>query len=133
NQVAFTTDELIRVAKDTPELLSNNVVTRPFMQELVFPTLAFIGGPGEINYWSMLKPAFHAMNIKMPPVLPRMSFTYIDSQMQKILSKYHIAIEDAIENGTKAMKDKWLKAKHAPSVQTVTEQVKDAIEEAHKP
>lgn len=132
-ELTFTRDELIRVAKETPELLSNNVVTRPVMQELVLPTLAFIGGPGEVSYWSTLKPAFHALEMKMPPVMPRTSFTYVDPQIQKILAKYDIAIRDAIENGTKAMKTDWLEAKNNPSVETVSKQVKEAVEQAHQP
>ncbi|HLQ71766.1 MAG TPA: bacillithiol biosynthesis cysteine-adding enzyme BshC [Bacillota bacterium] len=132
-EVSFTTEELTDIAKETPELLSNNVVTRPLMQELVLPTLAFIGGPGEVNYWSMLKPVFHAMEIKMPPVVPRLSFTYLDTQVQKILSKYEINVQNAIENGTKQIKEEWLQAKNHPSVQTVSKQVKEAIEQAHRP
>src|SRR5699024_8132817 len=117
----------------TPELLSNNVVTRPVMQELVLPTLAFIGGPGEVNYWSMLKPAFHALNINVPPVVPRLSFTYVDSHMQKILSKYNVRVYDAVENGIKTIKEEWLEAKSEPSVQKIPRQVKDTTEQAHKP
>lgn len=132
-EVVFTTDEMIEIAKETPELLSNNVVSRPVMQELVFPTLAFVGGPGEVNYWSMLKPAFHALKTKMPPVVPRLSFTYVDPQTQKILSKYNIRIQDAIENGTEAMKENWLQANNEPSVEVISKQVKDAIEQAHQP
>src|SRR5699024_4204367 len=49
NELSFTKQELLQIARTTPELLSNNVVTRPVMQEMVFPTLAFIGGPGEVN------------------------------------------------------------------------------------
>src|SRR5699024_8817028 len=72
----LSNEELIQIAKDQPELLSNNVATRPLMQELLFPTLAFIGGPGEIAYWAALQRAFAALEIKMPPVVPRLSLTY---------------------------------------------------------
>src|SRR5699024_12167272 len=51
----LTTEELVQVVQETPERLSNNVVTRPLMQESLFPTLAFVGGNGEIAYWSTLK------------------------------------------------------------------------------
>src|SRR5690606_7800540 len=52
---SFSIDELFEMARESPEKLSNNVVTRPLTQELLFPTLAFIAGPGEIAYWAELK------------------------------------------------------------------------------
>ena len=49
---------MLRIAEEEPWLLSNNVATRPLMQDMVFPVLAFVGGPGEIAYWALLKEAF---------------------------------------------------------------------------
>lgn len=43
---SFSYEELIEEMERNPARFSNNVVTRPLMQEYVFPTLAFIGGPG---------------------------------------------------------------------------------------
>src|SRR5690606_18457443 len=51
-------DSLRELLRQKPENFSNNVVTRPIMQEWLFPTLAFIAGPGEIAYWGELKKAF---------------------------------------------------------------------------
>ncbi len=45
-RIPFHMRELIEEMERSPERFSNNVVTRPLMQEYVFPTLAFIGGPG---------------------------------------------------------------------------------------
>lgn len=39
---------MMEIATNQPERLSNNVVTRPLMQEMVLPVLAFVGGPGEL-------------------------------------------------------------------------------------
>src|SRR5690625_4854986 len=69
-EVKLTTEELRQIAREHPERLSNNVLSRPFMQESLLPTLSFIAGDGEISYWALLKHAFHAFDddIKMPPV-----------------------------------------------------------------
>src|SRR5699024_4029752 len=45
-EVSFTNEELLRIATKDPHLLSNNVMTRPLMQEMLFPTLAFVVGNG---------------------------------------------------------------------------------------
>ncbi|MUK89540.1 bacillithiol biosynthesis cysteine-adding enzyme BshC [Ornithinibacillus sp. L9] len=133
NEVKLSTEELRKIAVEQPELLSNNVVTRPLMQELLFPTLAFIGGPGEISYWSVLKPAFHALDIKMPPVIPRLSFTYIDRKVEKLLTKYYISPQEAINNGVDIKKVNWLKAQSNPPIEKLADELKQYITEAHQP
>ncbi|MFD2044003.1 bacillithiol biosynthesis cysteine-adding enzyme BshC [Ornithinibacillus salinisoli] len=133
NEVKLTTEELLEIARNNPELLSNNVVTRPLMQELLFPTLAFIGGPGEISYWSVLKPAFHIMDLKMPPIMPRLSFTYMDRKVEKLLAKYNIPVAEAINRGIDVRKMQWLMSQSNPPIQKVVQELKRVMEEAHKP
>lgn len=132
-EVIFTTDELIEMAKKTPEKLSNNVVTRPLMQDLLLPTLAFIGGPGEISYWSVLKPAFHALEMKMPPVVPRLSFTYIDRKTKKVLEKYNISSTSAVNGKISEIRKAWFKEKVNPPLEETVEELKKRITEAHEP
>lgn len=132
-EVIFTTKELLQIAKKNPELLSNNVITRPLMQELLFPTLAFIGGDGEISYWSVLKKAFHVLNIQMPPVLPRLSFTYMNAKLSKLLKKYNLCTTQAINFGVDQFKINWLAAQQTPPVHHVVEQLKVSINHAHQP
>ncbi|MDT3994564.1 bacillithiol biosynthesis cysteine-adding enzyme BshC, partial [Mammaliicoccus fleurettii] len=43
NDVTFSKDELINMLERHPERFSNNVVTRPLMEEYLFNTLSFIG------------------------------------------------------------------------------------------
>jgi bacillithiol biosynthesis cysteine-adding enzyme BshC len=133
NEVRLTTEALVEIARNNPESLSNNVVTRPLMQELLFPTLAFIGGPGEISYWSVLKPAFHIMNMNMPPVVPRLSFTYIERNIEKTLVRYHISVEQAVNEGVTELKADWLAAKSNPEIEKLAEDVKSTIAQAHQP
>ncbi|RLL45520.1 bacillithiol biosynthesis cysteine-adding enzyme BshC [Oceanobacillus piezotolerans] len=132
-EVKFTTEEIIQIAKDHPEQLSNNVVTRPLMQELIFPTLAFIGGPGEISYWAGLKTAFHTLGVKMPPVVPRLSFTFLDSTTNKGLEKYKITVDEAINEGLNEFKEEWIKSKSNPPIEDLAADLKKAIEKAHAP
>ncbi|SDL77130.1 bacillithiol biosynthesis cysteine-adding enzyme BshC [Sediminibacillus halophilus] len=133
NECSFTTAELRQIALEHPEKLSNNVVTRPLMQELLFPTLAFFGGPGEVAYWSVLKPAFHALQIKMPPVLPRLSFTLVDKNTEKIVRNLSLTVEEVLERGVNAEKTNWLAAQTNPPIEMLAAQVKKSIEEAHRP
>ncbi|WP_077622117.1 bacillithiol biosynthesis cysteine-adding enzyme BshC [Sediminibacillus massiliensis] len=129
----FTTEELIDIARNTPEKLSNNVVTRPLMQEFLFPTLAFIAGPGEVGYWSVLKTAFHALTLLMPPVLPRLSLTLIDRQLEKRMEKLSITATDAVGKGVDTEKINWLSSQMSPPIKEIADQLKKTVEVAHKP
>jgi bacillithiol synthase len=132
-EVVLTNEELLTIAKKNPEKLSNNVVTRPLMQELLLPTLAFIGGPGEISYWSVLKPAFHALNIKMPPVVPRLSFTYVDRKVAKIMEKYQITSDSAINGKVSSIRNSWFRDKMNPPIEETVTEVKENITRVHEP
>lgn len=97
---AFTSEELLQIANDYPERLSNNVVTRPLMQEYLFPTLAFIAGPGEIAYWAELKKVFDIFDMKMPPIVPRLNFTFIERAVESDINDLDLTIEEVLEAGT---------------------------------
>lgn len=95
-KVRFSEKELLDIADQNPELLSNNVVTRPLMQEMVFPVLAFVGGPGEIAYWAVLKEAFERMDMEMPVIMPRLGMTFINRRTQVLLEKYDLTFDDIV-------------------------------------
>ena len=86
--------ELLRMAREEPERLSNNVVTRPLMQEFLFPTLAAVVGPGEIAYWGCLGKAFSEMGMAMPVLMPRAGVTLIDRTTERYLRLLDLSVED---------------------------------------
>ncbi|UFU00932.1 bacillithiol biosynthesis cysteine-adding enzyme BshC [Radiobacillus kanasensis] len=129
----YSQEEMLEIARNTPELLSNNVVTRPLMQELLFPSLAFLGGPGEVAYWSVLQNAFYTMDMKMPPVLTRLSFTLVDHKIRKLLDKHLVSAGDAVNNGVLHEKTNWLASQASPPIEQVVDQVKLAFERNHAP
>jgi len=133
NEIELTTEELINIATNQPERLSNNVVTRPLMQELLFPSLAFIGGPGEISYWSALKQVFHVFGIKMPPVFPRLSFTYIEPKVSKMIEHFTITPEEVVNNGVQDYKRNLIDSQTNPPIHELAKDIKATIEKAHRP
>jgi bacillithiol synthase len=46
--------ELVRMLESEPALFSPNVLLRPVVESEVFPTLAYVAGPGEIAYYGQL-------------------------------------------------------------------------------
>ena len=63
------------------------------MEEWLFNTVAFIGGPSEIKYWAELKDVFELFDVEMPIVMPRLRITYLNDRIEKLLSKYNIPLE----------------------------------------
>ncbi|MET1014487.1 MAG: bacillithiol biosynthesis cysteine-adding enzyme BshC [Paenisporosarcina sp.] len=92
--IQLTKEELLQIAKNSPEKLSNNVVTRPLMQEMLFPVLAFVGGPGELAYWGTFKTVFEHFNMELPVMVPRLSITLVDRKSSQYLDDLHLTIED---------------------------------------
>lgn len=92
----YTGEELLNLLEEQPERFSANVVTRPLMQEYLLPTLAFVGGPGEIAYWGLYAEYFQRMGYEMPPLIPRLSFSLLEGAVQKNMRKYELSVEDAL-------------------------------------
>lgn len=105
---SFSKEELMELVSKKPEQLSNNVVTRPLMQEWLFPTIAFIAGPGEISYWAELKLAFEHFHIKMPPIVPRLNITFLDRSVETDIFDLKLNITDVITRGTGQEKESFL-------------------------
>ncbi|MFD2616977.1 bacillithiol biosynthesis cysteine-adding enzyme BshC [Terrilactibacillus laevilacticus] len=123
-------EELI---EEHPERISNNVVTRPLMQELLLPTLAFIAGPGEIAYWSSLRPAFHALDLTMPPIVPRVHITLLSRDIKKWIEAKHLKLEDICSGKMDDLSNEWLKNQHSWDVDHIINQFRHTLVEAHKP
>lgn len=82
-------EEVCSSAMADPTLLSPNVLLRPIVESELFPTLGYVGGPGEIAYFGQLKELFHAHGIRMPLVYPRGSATLVEGKIGKVLDKFH--------------------------------------------
>lgn len=108
--VQFSTNELLELALEYPEKLSNNVVTRPIMQEWLFPTLAFIAGPGEISYWAELKKAFEYFDMKMPIIVPRLNITLLERHIDSDIDSFHLSVEKVLIEGISKSREEFLQS-----------------------
>lgn len=130
--LSYTEAELKQFAEQYPERLSNNVVTRPLMQEYLLPTLAFIAGPGEISYWAELKRVFETAGFFMPPVVPRLNITFVERSIESDMRDVSLTLDDLFSKGADKVREEWL-AKMEPSQLTPEiSQAKTEIERIHK-
>lgn len=101
---------LLNIVETEPERFSNNVVTRPIMEEWLFNTVAFVGGPSEIKYWTELSDVFNTLDVSMPIVLPRLRISYMYTRTEKLLAQYQLNESSIIENGIGEDKDRFIRA-----------------------
>jgi uncharacterized protein YllA (UPF0747 family) len=81
------------LGEDTP--LSANVLLRPAMQDAIFPTAAYIGGPAEVAYFAQAAAVYGALRRPVPPVFPRISATILEARIGRALKKYDMDLLDA--------------------------------------
>lgn len=128
SSIQFTSSQLQEIASEFPNKLSNNVVTRPMTQDLLFPTLAFIGGPGEIAYWAELKKAFEHMGIKMPPIVPRLNITFLERGVEADIQELDLDVLDVLINGTKEKCAQFLQSVSNETVEGLVDDMKQYLQ-----
>jgi bacillithiol synthase len=125
--ISFSKEELVEIAKNEPAKLSNNVVTRPLTQEWLFPTIAFIAGPGEISYWAELKLVFEHFGIKMPPIVPRLNITLLDRSIETDLDDLNLEFSDVLSRGTQVEREQFLESIKDREVEELFSTTKDQL------
>jgi uncharacterized protein YllA (UPF0747 family) len=90
----LTRAQLDKIAADTPERLSPNVLLRPVIEAALFPTLAYVGGPGEMEYLPEAAPLFSSLGVAPQAHVPRWSGVIIEARVDKVLSKHALTPAD---------------------------------------
>lgn len=96
NGATYSQAEMRRRLERSPEDFSPNALLRPVVQDYLLPTLAYIGGPAELAYLAQAEVLYRRLLGRMPVALPRASFTILDARAEKLLSRYGLAVTDAM-------------------------------------
>lgn len=127
--VHFTVDEMKQQA--AAGHFSNNVVTRPMMQDMVLPVLSFVGGPGELAYWSTLKEGFETLGMKVPVFTPRLNITMVTSHTQALLDDLQLTVKDALEGKVDDLRESFKAQVYDKEAQQTLETTKRLIEKQY--
>lgn len=93
----FSMDELLLQTQRSPENFSPNVLLRPVIQDCIFPTLAYVGGPAEVAYFAQAEVLYKLWNRPMPIIWPRSSFTLIEPEVGAELDRFAINFQDCFQ------------------------------------
>jgi bacillithiol synthase len=95
----FDLESLQRIAAAEPERLSPNVLLRPVVESALLPTVAYLAGPGELNYLPLTQPVYERMRVPRQLVLPRWSGVIVEPKVERVLQKFGIELADLLETG----------------------------------
>lgn len=94
----LSASELQSQIADSPESFSPNALLRPVVQDHLFATLAYVGGPAEIAYLAQSQVLYERLLGRVTPVMPRLSATLIEPRIQQWLAKYHLHFADVMRS-----------------------------------
>ena len=128
----YTYSQLMDWTETAPERFSNNVLTRPLMQDYVLPVLGTVLGPGEIAYWALTKEAFRYADMRMPIIIPRMEVTLMEGIVQKNMQKYGLSLDDVLHR-LDEKQQQWLKEQDSLKLEERFEQVRTQFKDSYQP
>jgi bacillithiol synthase len=132
HSIRYDAAEMERLVREQPERFSNNVMTRPLMQDYLLPVLAVVLGPGELAYWGLTREAFHEAGLRVPILLPRLEFTLVEGTVHKHMEKFGLSYADVMER-FEEFRAGWLAGQGSQEVEELFTETKRSFEELYRP
>jgi bacillithiol biosynthesis cysteine-adding enzyme BshC len=82
---------------------SPKAALRPLFQDFVLPTVAYVAGPGELDYHAQLAPIYKRLDVAAPSLFPRLSATIVDARMEKLVEKLNVPYERLLGEDKQAL------------------------------
>ena len=122
----FTLDVLAKQLESEPARFSPNVLLRPIVQDTLFPTICYVGGPAEVAYLGQLRQVYESFGVPMPLIHPRASATLVDSATARFIARYDVAVEDLQKQDESAL-NRLLESQIPASVERAIKEVEEAV------
>jgi bacillithiol biosynthesis cysteine-adding enzyme BshC len=112
---------LIERARSAPEQFSPNVLLRPLVQDRLFPTVCYVGGPSELAYQAQLKQIYAEFDVEAPLLYSRASATLLDSSAARFLDRHQLSLE-ALHIQDDSALNRLLESQLPPSLERMLEE-----------
>ena len=112
---------LVEQARSSPQHFSPNVLLRPLVQDRLFPTVCYVGGPSELAYQAQLKRVYQEFGVELPLLYSRATATLLESSDLRFLNKNHLALESLQGQDDLAL-NKLLESQLPPSIERALEE-----------
>jgi len=90
----LTESKLLALIRNHPADVSPGVLLRPLMQDHLFPTAAYVGGPAEVAYWAQVHALYPLFEAEPPAVVPRAGATLLEAKVSKVLERFRLEWPD---------------------------------------
>ena len=129
----FTRAALEQIARDEPERLSPNVLLRPVVEAVLLPTVAYVGGPAELEYLPTAVPLYESVakgRVERQAPVPRWSGVLVESRVDKLLARHGLRLED-LETQPGALEGRLMRESLPPEVMIRFTELRLALEERY--
>ena len=92
----YSLSDLKNLVLNSPERFSANVILRPIVESYLLPTVAYAGGPGELNYLNQSALVAKILDVPVQRAVPRWSGIIAEAPVQRILKKFGTTTADFI-------------------------------------
>jgi len=102
------------------------VLLRPIVEETLFPTACYVGGPSELAYHAQLKGVYRAFGVEPPLLYSRASATLLDSACIRFLDRYQLPLE-ALQVRDDSALNKLLESELPPTIERALDEASKEI------
>jgi bacillithiol biosynthesis cysteine-adding enzyme BshC len=126
----FSLGDLQGIAATEPERLSGNVLLRPVLESALLPTVAYLGGPGELRYLALATPIYDRMRVHRQLPVPRWSGILVEPRVDRTLEKYEA---DLVELLTPAgvLEQRVIRSQMPPELASTFDELRNLIKELY--
>jgi bacillithiol biosynthesis cysteine-adding enzyme BshC len=93
----YTLEQLEALAAREPERFSPNVLLRPVIEGAILPTVAYLGGPGELRYLPVTEPVYRRLGVTPQRPLPRWSGVVLEPRVDRVLEKFGVGLTELMQ------------------------------------
>jgi Uncharacterized protein conserved in bacteria len=119
-----------RIAAEAPSRLSPNVLLRPVVESALLPTVAYLGGPGELRYLAMTPPIYQRLEVPRQRPLPRWSGVIVEPRVDRVLEKFGLELSDLFAPPG-VVEARVVRAQLPPEVGQALERLRAGLEEGY--
>ena len=94
---SYTLAELEALAAREPWRFSPNVLLRPVIESALLPTVAYLGGPGELRYLALTPPLYHRLGVLQQRAMPRWSGVLVEPRVTRVLDKFGVSLAELMQ------------------------------------
>jgi bacillithiol synthase len=123
---AIPLPEALRLLENRPADWSPGVLLRPVAQDLILPTLAYVGGPAEVAYHAQIGPSYAHFGGARPILFPRPSVTVVEPAQARALEAETLSLCD-LQADPETVLARWAREAY-PDVESAFDRAREAVE-----